>query len=156
MDKICIITTTGTTKEMYSSEAKSKGYLSQDSSNIVPGYEIIFQDNSALWLSVLEFNTLAVFNKKGGCLIQECPEWADDKLKKMFLEYKNLREKIIELKKLIDEENSDIKNVIIEDTLKLQYNFMLGYINCLGDRIYHHYAINNPDMPTFEESIDKE
>ena len=154
MDKLCIITTTGTAKEMYSSEAKSKGYISLDSPNTVPGYEIVFNDNSALWLSVLEFSTLAVFNKKGGCYLQECPDNADENLKQMFLEFNNLKEKIIELKKLISEENFDLNNVIIEETLKLQYNFMLGYLNCLGDRIYHYYASNDPDMPTLEETID--
>lgn len=150
MDKICIITTTGKVKEMYSSEAKSKGYLSSDSSDRVPGYEIMFNDNSALWLSVLEFNTLATFHKKGGSYIQECPDWADNELKEMFLEYKNLKEKIIEIKNLLDEKKFNLNDFIIEDVLKLQYNFMLGYINCLGDRINHYCATNSPDMPTLE------
>lgn len=156
MDKLCIITTTGTAKEMYSCEAKSKGHLTLDSPNMVPGYEITFEDDSTLWFSILEFNRLAIFTKKEGCHLQECPSWADDKLKEMFLEFNNLKEKIIEVKKLIEEDNFDLENIIIKETFKLQYNFMLGYLNCLGDRIYHYYAINDPDMPTLEENMDIE
>lgn len=135
---------------MFAIDAKEKGYRVNDCSNDTPGYEITYEDGYKSWCPVDTFLSNAIPIQQGYLYPDQCPVWAPDYLKRMYEEFNELKTRCVNLDKFIDGDKFQQLDVLQKNDLKLQYKFMLGYINVLKFRIQIEYKNNMPNERSVE------
>lgn len=136
-------------EHMFAIDAKEKGYRVNNCHNHTQGYEITYEDGYKSWCPVNVFLDNAISNNPEYNYPSQCPDWAPDYLKRMYEEFNELMTKCVNLDTFINGDKFQQLDIVQKNNLKLQYKFMLGYINVLGIRIKIEYKHNMPgeDMP---------
>ena len=124
--------------------AREKGYRTNDCPDDLNGYEVFYEDGYKSWCPISTFLDNAIDLRSEEDYKVKCPIWAPDYLKRMFEEFDELKNKFIKLKTFVTGDRFKELDEVQQHYLRLQYNFMNGYLNVLGHRIEHEYNINQP------------
>lgn len=124
--------------------AREKGYRTNDCPDNLDGYEVFYEDGYKSWCPIDTFINNAIDIKSEEDYKLQCPSWAPDYLKRMYEEFDELKNKFVKLQAFITGDNFKHLDETQQHYLRLQYNFMNGYINVLGHRIEYEYNLNQP------------
>ena len=110
---------------------------------------MFYEDGYKSWCPIDTFINNAIDIKSEEDYKLQCPSWAPDYLKRMYEEFDELKNKFVKLQAFITGDNFKHLDETQQHYLRLQYNFMNGYINVLLVRIKIEYKYHMPgeDMP---------
>lgn len=128
--------------EMSSIEAMTKGYRVNEDSLQIEGYEITYEDGYKSWCPKEVFLKNAIISAPEYSYTIPHSNDYPQYIKRMNEEFKELREKLIDLKTFISGEKFKELTAYQQHLLVMQFKFMDGYINTLGLRLYYETEIN--------------
>lgn len=123
-------------------QAVLKGFRTNNVPNETAGYEVTYEDGYKSWCPKDVFDRNAVEFKDLEHFDHTCKDNYPDYVKRMFNEESELKDKIYKAINFINSEKFNELDGHQQKMLIKQYNFMLGYLNVLRERII--YTINTP------------
>ena len=141
MQKTFITTKIVDAVPMQALQAELARYRTNDVRSETAGYEVTYEDGYKSWCPKNVFDTNAVELRDLDYFNHKCKDNYPDHVKRMFNEESELKDKI---HKTLDFINSGEFNELDGHKQKMlikQYNFMLGYLNILRERIIYEIDI---------------
>ena len=142
MQKTFITTKVVDAIPMQALQAELKGFRTNNVPSETAGYEVTYEDGYKSWCPKDVFDKNAVELKDLECFNNTCQDNYPDYVKRMFNEESELKDKICKALGFINSEKFNELDGHQQKMLIKQYNFMLGYLNILRERII--YAISVP------------
>lgn len=126
---------------MQALQAELNNFRTNDVPSETAGYKVTYEDGYESWCPKNVFDKNAVELRDLDYFNHKCQDNYPDYIKRMFNEESELKDKIY---KMLDFINSGEFNELDDHKQKMlikQYNFMLGYLNILRERIIYEISI---------------
>lgn len=141
MQKTFITTKIVDAVPMQALQAELAGYRTNDVRSETAGYEVTYEDGYKSWCPKNVFDKNAVELRDLDYFTHKCQDNYTDHVKRMFNEESELKDKIYKTVDFINSGEFNELDGYKQKMLIKQYNFMLGYLNILRERIIYEISI---------------
>ena len=141
MQKTFITTKIVDVVTMQALQAELKGFRTNDVPSETAGYEVTYEDGYKSWCPKDVFDRNAVELRDLEYFNHSCQDNYPDYVKRMFNEESELKNKVYKAFSFINSEKFNELDGHKQKMLIKQYNFMLGYLNILRERIIYEISV---------------
>lgn len=141
MQKTFITTKIVDVVTMQALQAELKGFRTNDVPSETAGYEVTYEDGYKSWCPKDVFDRNAVELRDLEYFNHSCQDNYPDYVKRMFNEESELKDKVYKALSFINSEKFNELDGHKQKMLIKQYNFMLGYLNILRERIIYEISV---------------